>query len=79
MIWRNILEIIGYILAGFIIILTAGAIEFCFLTIVAGVINDRKHRKANKKYTIDVGSIREDIRRMDGSGGKRGQFWLNGD
>ena len=71
MVWRNILEIIGYILVTFVIVLTAAAIEFCFFTIVVGVINDRRRRKADKKYTIDVSVVREDIRRMDGSGGTR--------
>ena len=55
----------------FVIVLTAAAIEFCFFTIVVGVINDRRRRKADKKYTIDVSVVREDIRRMDGSGGTR--------
>ena len=71
MVWRNILEIIGYIIVTFIIVLTAAAIEFCFLTIVVGVINDRKRRKADKKYTIDISVVREDIRRMDGGSGTR--------
>ena len=56
----------------FIIALTVGAIVFCFIAIVAGVINDRRRKKASKTYTIDVNVVREDIRRMDGSGGKRG-------
>ena len=68
MIWHNILEILGYILVTFIIALTMGAI----VTIVAGVINDARRKKASKKYTIDIDVVREDIRRMDGSGGKRG-------
>ena len=71
MVWRNILEIIGYILVTFVIVLTAAAIEFCFFTIVVGVINDRKRKKADKKYTIDVSVVREDIRRMDGGNNER--------
>ena len=71
MVWRNILEIIGYIIVTFIIVLTAAAIEFCFFTIVVGVINDRKRKKADKKYTIDVSVVREDIRRMDGGNNER--------
>lgn len=72
MVWHNILEIIGYTLASFIIALTVGAIMFCFGAIVVGVINDARHRRASKTYTIDISVVREDIRRMDGSGGKRG-------
>ena len=55
----------------FVIVLTAAAIEFCFFTIVVGVINDRKRKKADKKYTIDVSVVREDIRRMDGGNNER--------
>ncbi len=72
MVWHNVLEIIGYILASLVIALTVGAIVFCFCAIVAGVINDARRKKANKKYTIDISVVREDVRRMDGSGSERG-------